>query len=190
LGSRFCHKWVGRCALDPHLGAFRTVDGLIICWTCAGRGDPTGCPRQIRFRPPGSQLGAGSGILSGRSWLGLIAFVPGVAACRLPYAESRLFSNLSRTVPYTKTLLLPANAAGKRPRQSAITIARAGNIPRVNHHAAFQRQLLTDEQQTSLAARHYPRRDIHRRQDLSPDAVRPTASRNSLPHHHIRDYRF
>ncbi len=88
-----------------------------------------------------------------------------------------------------KTLLLPADAAGKRPGQSATTIATAGNIPCVYHHAASQRQLLADEQQTSLAARHYPHRNIHRRQDLSLDAVRPTAGKNSLPHHHIGEYR-
>jgi hypothetical protein len=104
-------------------------------------------------------------------------------------AKSRLFRSLSRTVPYTKTMLLPADAAGKRPGQSATTIATAGNIPCIYHHAAFQRQLTTDEQQTSLAARHYSHRNIHRRQDLSLDAVRPTAGRNSLPHHHIREYR-
>jgi hypothetical protein len=33
--------------------------------------------------------------------------------CDFVIAESRLFSNLSRTTPYTKTLVLPADAAGK-----------------------------------------------------------------------------
>ena len=38
LGRRFCHKWVGRCATDPHFEAFRAVDGPIICWMCVRRG--------------------------------------------------------------------------------------------------------------------------------------------------------
>ena len=91
---------------------------------------------------------------------------------------------------YIKTLLLPADAAGKRPSQSTITIATTGNISCVYHHADFQRQLPTDEQQTLLVARYYLHRDIHRRQNLSLDAVRPATGSNFLPHHQKRDYHF
>ena len=84
-----------------------------------------------------------------------------------PYAESRLFSNLFRTVPYVKHPLLPADAAGKRPGQSAITIATEGDIPCVYPHTYFKRLLQTDERHTTVAARYDLHRDIHRSLDLS-----------------------
>jgi len=36
---KFCHTCVGRCALEPHLGEFRTVEGPIMFIICVGRGD-------------------------------------------------------------------------------------------------------------------------------------------------------
>jgi hypothetical protein len=61
------------------------------------------------------------------------------------YAESRLFSNLSHTVPYTKHPLLPADAAGKRPSQSAVTLTTKGVILCDYPRAEFQRQPHMDE---------------------------------------------
>jgi len=47
---------VGRCAPEPHLGALRTVEGPIMLWTCAGRGDPMGMSK-IKLDP--APLGCG-----------------------------------------------------------------------------------------------------------------------------------
>ena len=73
-------------------------------------------------------------------------------------------------IPYTKHPLLPADAAGKRPSQSAITNATAGDIPCVYPHADFKRLPQADERQTTVVARYDQHSDIHRRMDLSQDA--------------------
>ena len=96
-------------------------------------------------------------------------------------AESRLFRNLSRTVPYTKHPLLPADAAGTRPGHSATTIATAGDIPCVYPYAEFQRLSQTDERQTRAVAYNPLHRDLSRRLDLYLDAARHTSGWNSLP---------
>ena len=49
---RFCQTRMGRCAPDPHLRAFRTVEGPIMFWTCAGRGNPTGVSHTNPIPPP------------------------------------------------------------------------------------------------------------------------------------------
>ncbi len=82
--------------------------------------------------------------------------------CRIP-----VFFELIPYSPVHKHPLLPADAAGKRPGNSAITNATEGDIPCVYPRADFKRLLQTDERQTTDVSRYDLHCDTHRRLDLS-----------------------
>ncbi len=66
---------------------------------------------------------------------------------------------------------MPADAAGERPGQSAITTDMAGDNLCAYLYADFQRQPPTDEQHTVVDTRHHSHRDNHRRMGHAMDAV-------------------